>query len=127
MRNPKWAVSAVLLVLSLPALALAHAKMSASVPKDGATVPAGLSEIELRFSKPLRLTIVHVTRASERKEIPLTSELPKSFVSSAKLTVGVLPAGPYEVSWTAVADDGHVMNGSFKFSVSDAQQTQPAQ
>jgi methionine-rich copper-binding protein CopC len=107
--------------------ASAHAKMNASVPKDGATVPAGLSEIELSFSKPLRLTLVHVVRAAEHKEITVTSEPPKSFASSAKLTVAPLPAGPYEVSWTAVADDGHVMSGSFKFSVSETQQAQPAQ
>lgn len=32
-----------------------------------------------------------------------------------------LPAGAYEVAWTAVADDGHVMNGRFNFSVSEAE------
>ena len=127
MHTIKSAVFAVLFVLAVPAVAMAHAKMNASVPKDGAIVPAGLSEIELSFSKPLRLTLVHVVRGAEQKEVPVTSELPKSFVNSAKLTVGVLPAGPYEVSWTAVADDGHVMNGSFKFSVSEAQHAQPAQ
>jgi methionine-rich copper-binding protein CopC len=101
--------------------------MNASNPEDGAIVPAGLSEIELSFSKPLRLTLVHVTQSTGQKEIPVTSELPKSFVSSAKVTVDALPSGPYEVSWTAVADDGHVMSGSFKFSVSEAQHAQPAQ
>lgn len=127
MRSIKSAAAAVLLVACATVAALAHAKMIASVPKDGATVPAGLSEIELSFSKPLRLTLVHVMRATEKKEVPVTNELPKSFVNSAKLTVGVLPAGPYEVSWTAVGDDGHVMSGSFKFSVSEAQHAQPAQ
>jgi methionine-rich copper-binding protein CopC len=80
----------------------------------------------MSFSKPLRLTVVHVMQATEQKEIPLASELPKAFVSSAKLAVAALPKGAYEVSWTAVADDGHVMNGSFKFSVSEAQPASPA-
>jgi len=123
----KSAAFAFLFVTAGSIAAFAHAKMNASVPKDGAIVPAGLSEIELSFSKPLRLTLVHVVRGAEQKEVPVTSELPKSFVNSAKLTVGVLPAGPYEVSWTAVADDGHVMNGTFKFSISEARQTQPTQ
>lgn len=100
--------------------AFAHGTMNASVPRDGATVTAGLSEIEFSFTKPLRLTLVHVVRIPEQKKIRVTSELPKSFVKTAKLTVEVLPPGPYEVSWTAVADDGHVMSGSFKFSVRDA-------
>lgn len=127
MRTIKSTALSVLFVAISTVTALAHAKMNASVPKDGATVPAGLSEIELSFSKPLRLTLVHVVRALEQKEVPVTSELPKFFVNSAKLTVGALPAGPYEVSWTAVADDGHVMNGKFKFSVSEAQHAQPTQ
>jgi methionine-rich copper-binding protein CopC len=127
MRTIKSTALSLLLVAISTVAALAHAKMNASVPKDGAIVPAGLSEIELSFSKPLRLTLVHVVRATERKEVPVTSELPKSFVNSAKLTVEALLAGPYEVSWTAVADDGHVMNGSFKFSVGEAKHAQPAQ
>lgn len=127
MHQLKSAVLAALLLIAAPTVVFAHAKMNASVPKDGDTVPAGLSEIELGFSKPLRLTVVHVMRTTEQKEIPVTSELPKAFVNTTKLAVGALPAGVYEVSWTAVADDGHVMNGSFKFSVSDVQQAKPAQ
>jgi methionine-rich copper-binding protein CopC len=126
MRRAKRTVLAALLLIAVPDVVFAHAQMTASVPKDGAVAPAGLSEIEMSFSKPLRLTVVHVMQATERKEIPLASELPKSFVSSAKLAVGALTKGAYEVTWTAVADDGHVMNGSFKFSVSEAQPASPA-
>ena len=122
MRKLRFALS-ILFVMATTLGALAHAKMTASVPNDGATVPTGLTEIALNFSKPLRLTLVQVVRAPEQNEIPVTNELPKSFVKSAKLTIAPLPAGTYEVSWTAVADDGHVMKGSFKFSVSE---TQPA-
>ena len=127
MHRGKKAVLAALLLIAATNVVIAHAKLIASVPKDGAIVPAGLSEIELGFSKPLRLTVVHVMQATEQKEIPLASELPKTFVSSAKLAVGSLPTGAYEVSWTAVADDGHVMNGTFKFSVGEAQPAKPAQ
>jgi methionine-rich copper-binding protein CopC len=127
MHTIKSAFFTVLLLVAIPATAFAHAKMTGSTPKDGAIVPVGLSEIELDFSKPLRLTVVHVMRNPEQKEIPLASELPKSFVKAAKLKVGTLPVGAYEVSWTAAADDGHVMNGSFKFSVNEAEHAKPAQ
>lgn len=129
MRTIKSAALSILLMAAATTTALAHAKMTTSIPKDGAVVPAGLSEIELSFSKPLRLTLVHVIRApdKEKTEVPLTSKLPSSFVNSAKVAVGALPAGPYEVSWKAVADDGHVMGGSFKFSVGEAKQAQPSQ
>lgn len=127
MHTIKSAFFTVLLLIAIPAAAFAHAKMTGSVPKEGAIVPVGLSEIELDFSKPLRLTMVHVMRTPEQKEVPLASELPKSFAKTAKLKVGSLPAGAYEVSWTAAADDGHVMSGAFKFSVNEAEHAKPAQ
>ncbi len=117
MRNLKSAAFAALFVMAGTLGAFAHAKMNASVPKDGATVPAGLSEIQLQFSKPLRLTLIHVRRVDDQEEIPARSKLPKSFVDSAKVAVEALQAGSYKVFWTAVSKDGHVMKGSFAFSV----------
>lgn len=120
------AFAAVLIVAGIAA-ALAHAKMSASIPKDGETVVAGLSEIQLRFSKPLRLTLIHVRHVEGQTEIAARSELPKSFVDSAKVAVDALQAGSYEVSWTAVSKDGHVMKGSFAFSVKPSLDAQSEQ
>lgn len=120
------ALAATFIALFLPATALAHAKMQASVPQDGAEVPAGLAEIEMSFSKPLRVTVVHLTR-SENEEIPITGGIPKSFASTVKLAVAPLSAGSYEVSWTAVADDGHVMRGHFGFTVTEVQSARPSQ
>jgi methionine-rich copper-binding protein CopC len=107
---------AALLVVTAAAAALAHAKMTASKPEDGSTVASGLSEIELTFSHPLRLSMVHV-RDGNKQDIPLKSELPPSFAAVAKISVDGLTPGSYEVTWTAVAEDGHVMKGAFAFSV----------
>jgi methionine-rich copper-binding protein CopC len=107
---------AALLVVTAAAAAFAHAKMTTSKPEDGSTVAAGLSEIELSFSHPLRLSMVHV-RDGNKRDIPLKSELPLSFAPVAKIRVDGLTPGSYEVTWTAVAEDGHVMKGSFAFSV----------
>ena len=110
---------AALLVMAGSVAALAHAKMTSTVPSDGATAPIGLSEIRLDFSHPIRLTIVKIVRVMEKLQVATITELPKSFEKSVKLTVDALAAGAYEVSWTAVADDGHVMNGSFTFTVGE--------
>jgi len=117
MRNLKSVAFAALFVMAGTLGAFAHAKMNASVPKDGATVPAGLSEIQLQFSKPLRLTLIHVQRVDDQQEIRVSRELPKSFVKFAKVAVDALQAGSYKVFWTAVSKDGHVMKGSFAFSI----------
>lgn len=117
MRIIKSAAFAALFVIAGTMAALAHAKMTTSMPKDGASVASPVSEIAFSFSKPLRLTLVKVVRASDQQQMPLSGELPKAFGTSVKTAVSPLPVGSYEVSWTAVAEDGHVMKGDFAFSV----------
>ena len=127
MRTLRSTVFAAAIVVTGVAAAFAHAKMSASVPKDGETVLVGLSEIQLQFSKPLRLTLIRVRRVEDQKAISVGSELPNSFVDTAKVAIDALEAGSYEVFWTAVATDGHVMKDSFKFSVKQTPDAQPEQ
>jgi hypothetical protein len=118
MRFFRSAVLAASVVMAGTLAAFAHAKMTTSVPEDGATVPAGLSQIEMRFSHPMRLTLVRVHRAADDKDVALQGPLPKTFTDAAKVPVDALTAGAYDVSWTAVSEDGHVMKGSFAFTVS---------
>lgn len=110
-------LSAVL--LTTVSFAWSHASMHSSIPKDGETVGADLSQIELSFSEPLRVTMVTVAKAGDTQSVALKDKLPATFVSNAKLGVAPLSAGSYEVNWRGVSDDGHVMNGHFTFSVSD--------
>ena len=116
MNRIKTAALVALIALAAPWAALAHAKMTASKPADGSTVAVGLSEIEFNFSKPLRLSMVHV-RHESKHEVALRSALPATFGPAFKLSTEALTPGSYEVTWTAVAEDGHVMKGSFAFSV----------
>lgn len=111
------AAIAALFLVTGTVTASAHARMTASMPKDGATVPSPLSEIALNFSHPMRLTLVSVIHAGDDKQIPLTSALPKTAEKSAKIAIDPLAAGSYTVSWTGVGEDGHVMKGTFAFSV----------
>ena len=119
MKLIQTAALATLLLMAAQATALAHAKMTASTPKDGSTVAAGLSQIELNFSQPLRLSMVHV-RDANKHDIALKSALPTAFAPVVKINVDSLAPGSYEVAWTAVAEDGHVMKGTFAFSVEAA-------
>jgi len=127
MRTLRNAAFAALVVVAGTLTAFAHAKMVESVPHDGATVAAGLSQIEMTFSHPMRLTLVRVHRAKDEQDVPLRAALPKTFADSAKVAVDALGAGVYDVSWTAVAADGHVMKGRFYFTVAEKSGTAPAQ
>ena len=91
-------------------------KAASSTPKEGGTVAASLSEIELDFSAPLRVTALHVRDAAEH-DVALKGELPKAFAAVLKLGVGALAPGAYHLSWTAVGEDGHVMKGAIAFTV----------
>lgn len=112
-------LAAALLAVIGAGAALAHTKMTASVPADGATVAAGLSQIEVAFSHPMRLTLVRV-HGAQGADVPLTGALPKGFTESAKIGIEPLAEGGYEVTWTAVSEDGHVMKGHFAFTVAKA-------
>lgn len=117
MRSIKFAAFAALFAVAGSMPVLAHAKMTASVPEDGASVASPVSEIAFTFSKPLRLTLVKVVRASDQQQMSLSGGLPKTVGTSVKTAVSPLPSGSYKVTWTAVAEDGHVMKGDFAFSV----------
>jgi methionine-rich copper-binding protein CopC len=114
-------VLASLLAVAAPQAAFAHAMLTSSTPKNGATVAADVSEIELAFSEPLRVTVLHVRDAGEH-DVVLKGELPKSFTPVVTLGIGALAPGGYQVSWTAVSEDGHVMKGGIAFTVSTSGQ-----
>ncbi len=111
--------SSLLLFLIFGTLsALAHSKMNSSIPADGASVAAGLEQIEFSFSDPLRLTLVKVKSDDSQTIAAFTpANLPKTAERKAVLDVSSLGPGRYTVVWTGIGEDGHVMNGSFAFTV----------
>ena len=113
-------VVAVGLVCVLGAsVTLAHSKIAKSVPGEGVTVKAGLSEITLGFSKPVRLMLVKVRKTRFKEDVSPKFSPAANFGTSYSFKVPALAAGSYKVNWTAVAKDGHVMRGTLSFKVSD--------
>jgi methionine-rich copper-binding protein CopC len=97
--------------------ALAHAKMVKSVPANGATARAGLSDLTLGFSKPVRVTLVKVKRTDKPIDIQVVKKGKPDFANSYNVTVTPLEPGAYDVNWTGVAKDGHVMKGTLSFKI----------
>lgn len=102
----------------------AHGKMNKTVPADGAMVAPGLAEIGFVFTDAIRMTLVKVTQQESEAAVALTSELPKKFVTKAKIALEPLAPGTYAVTWTGVGRDGHVMKGAFSFSVAAPKNSQ---
>jgi methionine-rich copper-binding protein CopC len=118
---------ALITALALASPAIAHVKLVASTPSDGAILAVPVSKLELVFSKILRLTNVRVTRQNDSKDIPLAGSLPNDAAERISISVEPLPSGNYTVDWTGVSRDGHVMKGTFSFTVATAEATQPPQ
>ena len=110
----------VAIIISLGAHAhpvLAHSKMAKSVPENGATAKAGLTDVTLGFSKPVRVTIVKVKRTDKPSDIAVVKKAKPVFTDSYSVEVTPLEPGAYDVDWTAVAKDGHVMKGKLSFKI----------
>ena len=110
----------------IPGPALAHTKVVASTPAEGAAIkpPRVLS---LTFSEPLSpvavaASIVMTAMPGMTDHPPMTIRNFKSSWSSDKLVLTLnlreaLPSGSYDVKWQAAGADGHRATGKVSFTV----------
>jgi len=92
---------------------LAHTHLHATSPADKGRVTAPQA-IELHFSEAARLTALTLQQGrGEAKPLAVPAKAAKDL----SVPVGTLAPGDYTVSWRVASDDGHVMSGSFAFTV----------
>lgn len=96
-----------------------HTKMTGSVPAEGATARAGLAKIQLGFAQPVRLMMVKVMNTAHNKDVKAEFRPASTYKTTFHFKVAPLEAGSHQVSWTAIAKDGHVMKGSLSFNVAE--------
>lgn len=110
-------LSVVTAVLVMTALAQAHTKLEKSEPADGATLTAAPTSLQLFFNeKPdLKVTKVELAGPSGKVELgPAHSMADKDVMAAIK---GSVANGKYTVSWQTAGKDGHVLKGSYSFTV----------
>jgi copper resistance protein C len=97
--------------------AFAHAALKVSAPASGATVAAP-HDLSLTFSEKVKLTAVKLT--ADGKDVSGV-QVDRAAVAAPTFTVALPHLAPakYEVRWTALGDDGHPVNGTFTFTVSN--------
>jgi methionine-rich copper-binding protein CopC len=95
--------------------AFAHTTLQSAIPAVNAKVAAP-TKLTLTFGEPVMLMGLKVTNA-QLKNVPLnfkvSSDMKKSFV----FAVPKLAKSTYTVNWVIMGEDGHNMNGSYKFTV----------
>lgn len=114
----KTAIIAVAIGVLAASPAFAHAALKVSAPASGATVAAP-HDLSLTFSEKVRLTAVRLTAGG--KDV---SGVQVDRAAAAAPTFSVplphLAPAKYEVRWSVLGDDGHPVNGTFTFTVSNA-------
>ncbi|MEO1473685.1 MAG: copper resistance CopC family protein [Pseudomonadota bacterium] len=108
-----FSILALSLSLALPAVA--HSPVKSTAPADGEIVASAPETISLVFGKPVMLTKVRLETGGQTIDLNLASA--KGFGREFALPAGSEMSGPCTVEWRALAEDGHVMNGSFSFNV----------
>ena len=109
-------VTLVATLLTIPALAQAHAILEDSTPPAGGTIQAGPVDLHLRYNSRID---------RDRSRLTLTGP------DHGKDTVAIDPAGPpdiinahldlapgdYVLRWQVLAVDGHITRGDVPFTV----------
>ena len=113
--------------LAVPALTMAHTRVVASTPAQGATV-ARPRVVTLTFSEALlpptaAASIVMTAMPGMENHSPMVIRNFTTAWSSGNRTMTLnlrqpLCAGTYELRWQAAGADGHRMNGTVNFIVS---------
>lgn len=98
------------------ATAFAHTSLKSSVPADGQTVP-DVRQISVEFGASIRLMAFTLTDAAGNT---IPTDFARSSTKQSRFDIGVgtpLPNTSYSVGWMAMGDDGHKIDGNFRFVV----------
>ena len=117
--RPQWLLSALLIValLAVARPVTAHSPLEGSRPADGAVLAQAPDKLELVFSHPVHLASVVLSPAGGGDPITIASAHMDKAIGRYALSLPRLARETYMVDWRALASDGHVMSGSFSFTV----------
>lgn len=120
-RRPRLlAVLTTLLLLGLAAAAYAHFKVAKTEPADGAVVDRPVRDLRVWFTQQpdVALSKLELTGPSGALQVQGVHSMGEKDLMGS--VVGTMPDGQYTAKWKAAGDDGHVLEGEWKFSVKRA-------
>lgn len=114
-----WMSVAWLLLACPPALA--HANLVEATPKQGGKMRAPPERVELRFSEPVDAAFdpVAVRDAAGDRVDEGDGRVDPEDARVVLANLEELPEGSYTVRWRVTSIDGHVVEGSYGFTVAD--------
>ncbi len=94
-----------------------HGVLIESSPPHGAVLEESPSVVSLRFNAALEPSITHVTLVDLKKHTQALKMTDASTVERIVATIPPLPPGVYLVNYMVLATDGHVTEGSIRFTI----------
>lgn len=113
--------------LSANTPAHAHSSVLQTVPADGESLSVPPSEIEIVFNENVTMSANGITVYNgEGADVPVST--PEITTGENGVTASVAPVSPlenswYAVSWRAISQDGHPIQGSFTFNAGSSEST----
>lgn len=108
----------ILALLAMLVPATAHSPLERSVPAEGAELAAVPEKIDMTFAAPARVMKVEMTHTNGDASGTVTVDIPtRDKIETISLTPDFMGAGAYRVDWRALSEDGHVITGTFSFTV----------
>src|SRR3712207_6711811 len=121
-----WLSAGWLLLSCVPALA--HAGLVQEEPAEGGTLAESPDRVERRFSEPVDAEFSPLEVYSSEGE-RVDEDNARINPADARVLVAdlkeELSEGSYTVQWRVTSIDGHVVEGSYEFAVTDARGDQP--
>lgn len=95
--------------------AWAHSKVASSEPTAGSTVTAPKT-LSVTFTRELRLVMLKLT-ADGKDDVVVPVDSAAAATKSFSFPLPALAPATYTVRWRGTGEDGHIMNGTFSFTV----------
>jgi copper transport protein len=97
--------------------ATAHTRLESSVPAAGSTSNSPVAEVTLRFTLPVSPLGDGVVIGGPEGTVAAQTTAAEGGLVLVATPSDALTAGDYTVTWTAAAQDGHPLEGTFEFVV----------
>ncbi|WP_299684150.1 copper resistance CopC family protein [uncultured Tateyamaria sp.] len=114
----KNVIATIATFVSMCSAALAHSEKEGTTPADGARLAETPEMIHMVFNDPMRITMVRLLNAAGA-EMPVERGTGLEPSLEFRAEPEPLEPGLYTVEWRGLAADGHAMQGSFSFELTD--------
>lgn len=100
----------------LASIALAHTTVKSATLEEGGVYETMPDVFELVFAQRVGLA-TFTLKDSDGQNVEVEFKPPKSMETKFSIPLPALESGLYQMSWRAVAKDGHILKGGLSFTV----------